>query len=243
MELLLQGAARLGVVLSERQQQQFRTYHEELLAWNRRMNLTAITGYEEVQAKHFLDSLTVAVTVKNSMLEQGSRAIDVGSGAGLPGLPLKIAFPAIHMTLLDSTHKKTQFLRHVVERLGLQGVDVVAGRAEEVGQCREYRESFSLVLSRALARLPSLVELMLPLCAVGGTVVAFKKGDIAAEVAASAYAIGLLGGELQEVKELALPELGEGRLLVVISKVTPTPDGYPRRPGMPAKRPILKPGK
>jgi 16S rRNA (guanine527-N7)-methyltransferase len=237
MERLKAGAEELGLKLSPAQLGQFDSYYRELVDWNKRVNLTAITGYEEVQLKHFLDSLTV-VLAWPPQSDKDLRIIDIGTGAGLPGIPLKIVFPSIELVLLEATAKKADFLRHIVPKLGLDGVEVIVGRAEDVAHQSRYREKFDLVLSRAVAPLPALVELALPFCAVGGGFIAQKKGAIDDEISRAGRAIGLFGGSLREVKRVALPPLPDERYLVVIDKLSPTPEKYPRRPGLPAKRPI-----
>jgi 16S rRNA (guanine527-N7)-methyltransferase len=239
MEKLESGAAKLGLHLTSQQVEQFHTYYDELLDWNRRVNLTAITGYEEVQIKHFLDSLTVTLALKQPIGGKSFRLIDIGAGAGFPGIPLKIMLPAIKLVLLEATAKKTAFLQHLRHKLGLDDVEIVAGRAEEVAHEAQYREKFDIVLSRGVAPLPTLVELTLPFCAVGGSFIAQKKGAIDLEISQAAKAISLLGGNLGEVKRVDLEEFTDERWLITIDKVLPTPRPYPRRPGMPEKRPIL----
>ena len=236
MDRLISGARRLGIELTPGQLDKFQVYFHDLIEWNKRINLTRITDYEEVQLKHFLDSLAVLTAVR---LTDGLRIIDVGTGAGIPGIPLKIVSPGIYLTLLEATGKKVKFLEHIIGRLGLEGVEIVAGRAEEIGHDAACREKFGLALSRAVALLPTAVELTLPFCEVGGLCIALKKGDIKVEIQRSLKAIDVMGGHLREVKPLALEGLNDQRCLVIIEKLKPTPPQYPRRPGIPAKRPIL----
>jgi 16S rRNA (guanine527-N7)-methyltransferase len=239
MEELKIGARKLGIDLSPRQLEQFEIYYRELVDWNRKINLTSITDYEEVQVRHFLDSLTVIMAMTPREMNRHFSVIDVGTGAGLPGVPLKIIYPGIKLYLLEATAKKGKFLGHLAARLRLEDIEIVIGRAEEVARNAQYREKFDLVLSRAVAPLPTLVELTLPFCAVGGRLIAQTKGAIGPEIKRASGAIALLGGRLCEAKAVDLNEFNDKRVLVVIDKVTPTPGGYPRRNGMPAKRPIV----
>ena len=239
MEKLESGAKKLGLELSSRQLEQFYIYYQELIDWNRRMNLTAITDYEEVQIKHFLDSLTVIPALRQTIASDNFSLIDVGTGAGIPGIPLKILLPGIKLVLLDATAKKAAFLHHIKHKLGLDNVEIVVGRSEDVAHNAQYREKFELVLSRAVASLPTLVELTLPFCAIGGSFIAQKKGLIDPELSQAVRAIGLLGGNLRERKRVDLDEFTDERWLIIIDKVLPTPQQYPRRPGIPAKRPLL----
>lgn len=239
MKELIAGAGKLGIELSARQVKQFELYYRELIEWNRRINLTAITDYSSVQVKHFLDSLTVAPTLSaQEVINPDFKIVDIGTGAGLPGLPLKILFPQPRLVLLEPTTKKTVFLQHIVRKLELENVEVVNSRAEEAAHSPLYREQFALVLSRAVALLPTLVELTLPFCRIGGRFVAQKKGEIEQEVNRANEAIAILGGKLKQIRKIELEEFTDARYLVIIDKICPTPDKYPRRAGLPKRRPI-----
>jgi 16S rRNA (guanine527-N7)-methyltransferase len=237
MELLTAGAEKLGLKLTEHQIAQFQTYYEELVDWNQRMNLTAITEYDKVQTLHFLDSLTVVSVWKPAPNRPKASVIDIGTGAGVPGIPLKIVFPQIQLSLMDSTGKKVTFLNHLKQKLGLDDIQIINGRAEELGH-QIYRESFDLVLARGLAAMPTLAELTIPFCKIGGKAVLHKKGDIAEEMKQAKRAITTLGGKLLEIKPVTLSEFPDNRVLVVIEKVMPTLEQYPRGSGLPVKRPI-----
>lgn len=239
MDKLVAGANKLGLKLTPRQLEQFQLFYQELVDWNRRLNLTAITGYEDVQVKHFLDSLTVTLALKPPEGRRDCRVIDVGTGAGLPGIPLKILWPEIRLVLLDATAKKATFLHHLKQKLRLEGIEIVVGRAEEIAHEAQYRDRFDVVLSRAVARLPALIELALPFCAIGGCFIAQRKGAVEPEINRASKVISTLGGNLREVKRITLEEFSDERYLVVIEKTAPTPDKYPRRPGIPAKRPLV----
>jgi 16S rRNA (guanine527-N7)-methyltransferase len=237
MELLVKGAARIDLHLTGEQIGAFQRYYQELIAWNARMNLTAIVDYREAQRLHFLDSLTTSLVLPAAVREQG-RILDVGSGGGFPGVPLKLAFPGIHLSLMDSVGKKTSFLNHLVAALELEDVDVYTGRAEDLALRPELRESYDVVVSRGVASMRVLMELTLPYCRVGGQVVTLKKGDITSEVADSIHAMEVLAGRIREMRGVSVEGLDDGRVLVVVDKVKPTPAKYPRRPGLPAKRPL-----
>jgi 16S rRNA (guanine527-N7)-methyltransferase len=239
MEMLFKGAVELGIELTERQIAQFETYYSELAEWNQKVNLTAITEYEEVQVKHFLDSLT-ACLVLDGRPPPGAKVIDVGAGAGFPGLPLKVAFPDIRLVLTDSVGKKTRFLHHLTEVLGLADVEIFTGRAEELGHRPDLRENFDLALSRGVAKLPVLLEYTLPFCKTGGKVIAWKHADIKKELADAEGALKTLGGHLSGIVPVQVSGLTDDRVLVIVDKTRTTPAEYPRRPGVPAKRPIGK---
>lgn len=225
----------LGIRLSEAQLEQFTWYAGELIAWNQRFNLTAITETLEIEMKHFLDSLTCLLAMGKPV---STRVADIGTGAGFPGLPLKILFPEFPLLLIESTRKKVDFCRHVVDELGLEKVEVLHARAEQVGQQAEYRESFDWALARAVAQLPVLVEYMLPLIRVGGRAIAQKGETGPAEAHAAEPALRVLGGRVSQLRTVELPMVTETRYLVVIEKVGATPAKYPRRSGMPGKRPL-----
>lgn len=238
MERLIRGAQELGVPLKESHLALFQTYYEELVAWNQRFNLTAITDYEGVQVRHFLDSLSCLLALPRAELQAGARVIDVGTGAGFPGVPLKIVCPGMRLTLLEATRKKVIFLEHLVHRLGLRNVEVLQVRAEELGQRTGHRERYDWALARAVAEMPTLVEYLLPLVRVGGAALAQKGEGGPAEVHPAERAICVLGGRLRKLVPVDLHGLAETRYLVLVDKVAPTPARYPRRPGVPAKRPL-----
>jgi 16S rRNA (guanine527-N7)-methyltransferase len=241
MEQLKRGAQSLGLNLTDRQLEQFQMLYQELVEWNAKFNLTAITEYEQVQIRHLTDSLSCLLALHKGPAGKAAaplRAIDVGSGAGFPGLPIKIYCARMHIVLLEATAKKVRFIEHVVERLGLEGAEPLWGRAEQVGHDAAHRERYDLVLARAVAELPVLVEYLLPFCRLGGQVIAQKGASAQEEIQAAAYALSLLGGRLRQVIPVELQGLAETRYLVVIDKVARTPEQYPRRTGVPAKRPL-----
>jgi 16S rRNA (guanine527-N7)-methyltransferase len=237
MEQLVDGAQKLlGLSLTQRQRQAFHVYQNELATWNARFNLTAITDSEGVQIRHFLDSLSCLLGMDQAA-RRGS-LVDIGTGAGFPGLPLKIVQPALRLTLVEATGKKTDFLHHIVDTLALRDVTIMHARAEEIGHDSRHREGYDWVTARAVAAMPTLVEYLLPLCRLGGHCLAQKGEDAAAEVSSAEQAIKFLGGRLNRLVPVELPGLAETRHLVIIDKVARTPDKYPRPPGRPAKRPL-----
>jgi 16S rRNA (guanine527-N7)-methyltransferase len=239
MKKLIEGAGKLGIKLNSRQVRQFELYYRELIEWNNRINLTAITDYSSVQVKHFLDSLTITLALPEKEVEKPDfKIVDIGTGAGFPGVPLKILFPQPRLVLLEPTTKKTGFLNHIIHKLELQNVEVLNSRAEEAAHLPAYREQFALVLSRAVALLPTLVELTLPFCRIGGRFIAQKKGEIDQEVTRAKKAIAVLGGRLEQTKKIELEEFSDARYLVIIDKIYSTSGKYPRRAGVPKRRPI-----
>ncbi|HHV09212.1 MAG TPA: 16S rRNA (guanine(527)-N(7))-methyltransferase RsmG [Clostridiales bacterium] len=228
------GLEELGISLTEKQIQQFIDYYELLVERNKVMNLTAITEFREVIIKHFIDSLSI---VKFRPLTN-ERILDVGTGAGFPGIPLKIVYPDIELVLLDSLNKRLVFLKDVIEKLGLDKVQTLHGRAEDYGKDTKHREKYDLCLSRAVAKLSSLVEYCLPYVKKGGFFISYKSGIIAEELSFSKNALNILGGTLDQVKEFILPGTDIERSLVVIRKTSPTPKNYPRSAGKPSKEPL-----
>ncbi|GAB4453867.1 MAG: 16S rRNA (guanine(527)-N(7))-methyltransferase RsmG [Anaerolineae bacterium] len=233
---LYHGAAALGLTLTDAQLAAFDAYRRELLRWNEQVNLTRIVDPAEITSKHFLDSLSVWVALRQ--LPGAKRVIDVGSGAGFPGLPLKIALPHLQVTLLESTGKKTKFLQHVVQLLDLRGVTILTARAEEAGRQPAHRGQYDVAVARAVAALPVLAEYLLPLVRVGGRAIAQKGQAPADELRAAANALGILGGKALPPLPVSVPGLEGERHLIVLEKVKPTPPQYPRRAGTPAKKPI-----
>jgi len=245
MKRLTEGARQFGLSLSPTQIQTFQRYCDQLLEWNQRFNLTAITDPEQVEIRHFLDSLSclLALTAVSAepltvWLARSLYALDIGTGAGFPGLPLKIVWPSLKLTLLEARQKKVRFLEHIVAELGLTSVTAVHARAETLAHHPEHRGAYDLVFGRAVAELPVLLEYALPFCRRGGMVVAQKGETAMAEAIASKRALAILGGELRRIVPMEIPGLAETRCIVLVEKIAQTPDRYPRRPGMPQKRPL-----
>ncbi len=240
---LQDGCAEFGIDLSVDQLAQFERYYRELVAWNRRFNLTAITAYDDVQIKHFLDCVAGWPLVATELnlatpLSQPLKMVDVGAGAGFPGLPLKIAVPEIDLTLIDGTGKKITFLKHVTESLGLENVHMVQGRAEELGRQDRFRGQFDLVTARAVAPLNTLVEYLLPLVRMSGIAVIFKGSSAPQEFMDARKAIETLGGETLRLAPVQVPFLDAARFILLIKKVRRTPDQYPRGQGLARKQPL-----
>lgn len=227
--------AELKIQITEEQAMQLYRYYEILVEKNKVMNLTGITEFEEVVQKHFVDSLSLVWIEEMAGVD---KLIDVGTGAGFPGIPLKIVFPHLQMTLLDSLNKRVVFLREVVEVCGLSGVEAVHGRAEDIARDAEYREKYDMCVSRAVANLAVLSEYCLPFVKVRGSFVAYKSGDVKMEVDGAKRAIGLLGGKVEEEKEFVLPGSDIGRCLVKIGKMKTCAKKYPRKAGVVSKAPL-----
>ncbi len=228
----------LGRPLNARERAALARYEQELLAWNSRMNLTAIREPEAIRTKHFLDAMSC---LQATGPLHGQRLVDVGTGAGFPGLVLKILFPDLRLTLVEAASKKVAFCRHMVEVLGLQEVTILHARAETVGRSPEHREAYDWAVARAVARLPILAEYLLPLVRVGGHMLAQKGERGPAEAQSAEYALRVLGGELERVQPVLVPGVAEERYLILVRKIAPTPARYPRRPGIPSKRPLTPP--
>lgn len=231
------GAGQLGIMLSEGQLGQFYRYYELLTEWNKMVNLTAITELEDIVSKHFIDSLSLAYLAKEGNWMDAS-LIDVGTGAGFPGIPLKIAFPELEITLLDSLNKRVKFLEQVIGELGLSGIRSIHGRAEDYGRNPDYREKYDLAVSRAVANISVLSEYCLPFVKTGGKFVSYKSGKIDEEMAAGKKAIEILGGGVEEIVRFKLSGTEADRSLVVIKKKNRTAKRFPRKSGMPSKEPI-----
>ena len=232
-EILTKGCQAFGISVTERQTEQFLAYYDLLIEWNKVMNLTAITEFEEVMSKHFVDSCALGKAVE---LDGKKRLLDVGTGAGFPGIPLKIIYPELEVVLLDSLNKRVKFLNEVIERLGLTGITAIHGRAEDIAKQKEYRGSFDLVVSRAVANLSSLSEYCLPFVKTGGAFISYKSGEVDEEATQAKRAIYLLGGEVKDIYKFDL--FDQKRSFVVIEKERKTPKAYPRKAGTPTKEPL-----
>ena len=227
--------SELGITLNEEQKRQFLQFYELLVEWNKVMNLTGITEYEEVNEKHFVDSLSIVKAIDMDSVET---VIDIGTGAGFPGIPLKIAFPNLKVVLLDSLNKRIQFLNTVIDTLQLTDIQTIHGRAEDFAKQQAYRERFDLCVSRAVANLATLSEYCLPYVKVDGMFIPYKSGEITEELQQSQNAIHVLGGKVTDVVKFRLPGTEIGRTFVKIKKVQNTAKKYPRKAGLPSKEPI-----
>ena len=234
-DLMLSGAAQLGISLTQSQLGQFELYQQLLNEWNQRINLTSICEIEQIQKRHFLDSLT-CILVTGDL--SGKSLVDVGFGAGFPGLPLKICFPSLRLTLIESIQKKTSFLQMVVQELGLRNVTILSARAEDLGHSAEYREMYDWAVARAVAPLRILVEYLFPFTRIDGHILAQKGKNAAEELAQAKNALSQLGGGQAELLPVELFGEDHRAFLVKVQKVAITPEQYPRRAGVPAKRPL-----
>ena len=236
MEKLIHETQQLfGIHLTGQQVTALTIFERELLAWNKNFNLTAIRDEQGIRTKHFLDSFSCVLAWKEN---PPRHLIDVGTGAGFPGIPLKILYPAMRLTLVESVGKKAKFCLHMIETLKLEGVEVVTARAEDVGQMSAQRASYDWAVARAVANLSALAEYLLPLVQVGGAMLAQKGQSGPAEAQKAGKALKLLGGQLRQLIPVTLPGVVEERYLVVVDKVAATPSQYPRKPGIPAKNPL-----
>lgn len=231
--LIRKAFQKIEITLTDRQTEQFLSYYKILVEKNKYMNLTAITEFEDVIIKHFIDSLMIC----KLQIPKG-KLIDVGTGAGFPGIPLKIVYPDLQVVLLDSLNKRVQFLNEVIRELSLEQIEAIHGRAEDLAKNYEYREKFDLCVSRAVANLSSLTEYCLPFVKIGGSFIPYKSGKIDEELSAGEKAIFLLGGELQAKKDFKLIDSDISRSLLQIHKIKATPKKYPRKSGIPTKEPI-----
>lgn len=234
-ELLCESCRKIGVELNQAQLKQFMTYKDMLIVWNEKMNLTAITDDREIILKHFVDCLALCSGADMS----GKKIIDVGTGAGFPGVPVKIACPDIDITLLDSLNKRITFLNELTKALGLEKTDCVHMRAEDGGNDKGLRESFDMCISRAVANLAVLCEYCLPFVRVGGMFISMKGPDVSQEISEAEKAIKVLGGEISEIKKVSIPETDINHSLIIIKKIRSTPSKYPRKAGKVKKEPIM----
>ena len=232
-EKMIINVDKLGITLSEIQLKQFYNYMNLLIEWNKKINLTAITEPNEIILKHFVDSLTIS-----KYISDGTRVVDVGTGAGFPGIPLKIYRQDIEITLLDSLQKRINFLDEVIRELNLEKIETIHSRVEDFGKDKRYREKFDIATSRAVANLATLSEYLLPLVKVGGKVISMKGSLIEEELENSKNAIKILGGKIEKVDEFNLPNSDISRNIVLIDKIKETPNKYPRKAGEPSKKPL-----
>ncbi len=236
-ELMREELSELSIILSDQQLHQFYQYYELLVEWNKVMNLTAITELEDVVTKHFVDSLSLVKVLPDLDLEKVN-ILDMGTGAGFPGIPLKIAFPELKITLLDSLNKRINFLNEVVVQLGLKEIEAIHGRAEDYGRDRTYREQYDYCVSRAVANLSTLSEYCMPYVKIGGAFIPYKSGKIEDELNQAKGAVKLLGGKIEDVVTFMLPKTEVERSFVVIRKTEGTSKKYPRKAGLPGKEPL-----
>ena len=236
--ILINGAQKMGINLHEEQIKKFSRYLELLVQWNQKINLTSLKTPQEIIIKHFLDSISCIKIINKYIRIEGIHIIDVGTGAGFPGIPIKIVCPSISLSLLEARKKKTIFLEKITKEINFQKVEILNGRAETFGKCPDYRQKYDIVLSRALAFLSTLSEYCLPLVRVGGLFVAQKGRSYREEIDKALKAVQFLGGELIGVESVRIPFINQERHLLIIKKIKDTPSEYPRREGIPQKRPL-----
>ena len=236
--ILIDGAQKIGINLNKEQIKIFSQYLELLIQWNQKINLTSLKTSQEIIIKHFLDSISCIKVFDKYIDIEGISIIDVGTGAGFPGIPIKIVCPSISLSLLEARKKKTIFLEKIVEEMNFQRVEILNGRAEAFGKCPDYREKYDIALSRAVALLSTLSEYCLPLIRVGGLFVAQKGRSYKEEIDKALKTVQLLGGELIGVENVRIPFINQERYLLVIKKIKDTPSKYPRKEGLPQKRPL-----
>lgn len=224
---------KLNFHFSVEQLEQFFVYMNLLIEWNEKINLTAIIEPEEIILKHFIDSITI---LKN--IEDNSKIVDVGTGAGFPGIPLGIMNPTLKITLVDSLNKRLIFLQEVINNIKLENIELIHARAEEFGQNKKYREYFDISTSRAVANLSTLSEYLIPLVKIDGKIISMKASEANTEINDAKKAIEVLGGEIEQIEEFNLPQSDIGRTIIIIKKLKHTPNKYPRKPGIPSKEPI-----
>ena len=234
-KIFIEEAQKINIELDKNQIEKFYKYMDLLIEWNEKINLTAITNRKDIIVKHFIDSLTI-----QRYLGDAVNIIDVGTGAGFPGIPIKIINPNLKVVLVDSLNKRINFLQDVIKKLNLDNIEVIHARAEDLGQNKKYREAFDIVTSRAVANMSVLSEYLLPLARVNGKCICMKGSDIEEELENSKYAINLLGGKIEQVDKFELSNERIGRNIVIVEKLKNTPNSYPRKAGTPAKKPLIK---
>jgi len=232
-KILTEKLNKISIEITENQAKQFYSYMNLLIEWNQKMNLTAITEPEEIILKHFVDSLTIS-----KHIEDKSIIADIGTGAGFPGLPIKILKPETKVFLIDSLNKRINFLNEVINKNNLNGITAIHARAEEIGHNKDFREKSDVVVSRAVAKLNVLAEYMLPLVKIGGKCICLKGPNIDEEIEEAKKAIEILGGEIEKVEKISLPDSDNKRTIIIIKSVKQTPNKYPRKPGTPSISPL-----
>ena len=234
-KIFMEEAQKINIELDKNQIEKFYKYMDLLIEWNEKINLTAITNRKDILVKHFIDSLTIQRYLGDSV-----NIIDVGTGAGFPGIPIKIVNPNLKVVLVDSLNKRINFLQEVIKQLNLDNIEVIHARAEDLGQNKKYRETFDIVTSRAVANMSVLSEYLLPLAKVSGKCICMKGSDVEEELENSKYAINLLGGKIEQVDKFELSNERIGRNIIIVKKLKNTPNSYPRKAGTPAKKPLIK---